>query len=495
MGGHNDRVADRQEKEELLGKRGQGWHRVRLDHQGELELVESCLQPRIRWDHRSRRVPTRERVVAKILPGDAAPLEDHLVLGEGAGLVAEHVLHLAKLLGDVERPALHPLLVHLVPHQRVVVDQPDLRDLGQLDGDVEGEGDDDLEDDDERPEGEEAGPKGFKLVEGEKAMKGSEGGERVEPKTAAGGAKKAKCEEYQDAPDHLQVDLPLQLAPLVPRTSVVQHRLGLVAGVDDQALDVVGVLEQALSQQEVVLPHRDPLAPGLDQRAVEPVDLGGGRVALQLGAQLQWVERSILRHLQSTWDLPLLQIRLSVKILSVDVAETRGIAAVKKKDVCGDLLVVGQVHDVPDPHLLPQPLHKLALDGAVHPARGVVHLLVARVPTSVLKEVLDCCHDEDEDDRDHGDLLAKGVDGRHPVEQDDEEEVEVGKAVELLEQVPGNEAEQGVLGRPDPVVEVGRVGLVHRAHRNVVVRHNLPVFPSSGTKVLSIKYLVISLQQ
>ena len=217
--------------------------------------------------------------------------------------------------------------------------------------------------------------------------------------------------------------------------------------------------------------------------------------SLARSSSAQWVERFTHRHLQSTWDLPLLQICLSVKILSVDVAETRGIAAVKKKDVCGDLLVVGQVHDVPDPHLLPQPLHKLALDGAVHPARGVVHLLVARVPTSVLKEILHCCHDEDEDDRDHGDLLAKGVDGRHPVEQDDEEEVEVGKAVELLEQVPGNEAEQGVLGRPDPVVEVGRVGLVHRAHRHVVVRHNLPVFPSSGTKVLSIKYLVISLQQ
>ena len=44
IGGHNDRVADRQEMEELLGNRRQGWHRVWLDHQGDLELVESCLQ-------------------------------------------------------------------------------------------------------------------------------------------------------------------------------------------------------------------------------------------------------------------------------------------------------------------------------------------------------------------------------------------------------------------------------------------------------------------
>ena len=153
------------------------------------------------------------------------------------------------------------------------------------------------------------------------------------------------------------------------------------------------------------------------------------------------------------------------------------------------------MHNVPNSDLLPQTLHELALRRAVHSTRRVVHVLVAGVPSPVLEEVFDGGDDEDEDDGDHGDLLAKGVDGGHPVEEDNEEKVEVGKAVELLEQVPGNEAEQGVLGRPDPVVEVGRVGLVHRAHRHVVVRHNLAVFPSSGTKVLSIKYLVISLQQ
>ena len=144
MGGHDDRVADRQEKEELLGKRGQGWHRVRLDHQGELELVESCLQPRIRWDHRSRRVPTRERVVAKILPGDAAPLEDHLVLGEGPGLVAEHVLDLSQLLGDVQSAALCALVMETVVELPVVVDQVDLDQLRDLYSDVQGQRNDHL---------------------------------------------------------------------------------------------------------------------------------------------------------------------------------------------------------------------------------------------------------------------------------------------------------------------------------------------------------------
>ena len=68
VGDRDDRVADRQEDDELLGKRSQGWHRVRLDHQGELQLVQSCLEPWIGWDHGSRRVPTKGIVVAKLLP-------------------------------------------------------------------------------------------------------------------------------------------------------------------------------------------------------------------------------------------------------------------------------------------------------------------------------------------------------------------------------------------------------------------------------------------
>ena len=46
-----------------------------------------------------------------------------------------------------------------------------------------------------------------------------------------------------------------------------------------------------------------------------------------------------------------------------------------------------------------------------------------------------------------------------PVKEDDEEEVEVGESVELLEEILGEEGEQRVLGRPHVVVEVLVVGV------------------------------------
>jgi len=60
VGGNDDGVADGKEEEELLGKGGQGWNGVGVDHQRELKLVQSCLESGVRWDHRSRGVATRE---------------------------------------------------------------------------------------------------------------------------------------------------------------------------------------------------------------------------------------------------------------------------------------------------------------------------------------------------------------------------------------------------------------------------------------------------
>ena len=40
---------------------------------------------------------------------------------------------------------------------------------------------------------------------------------------------------------------------------------------------------------------------------------------------------------------------------------------------------------------------------------------------------LDGCHNQDKDNGQHADLLPEGVDGRHPVQQHDEQEVQVGE--------------------------------------------------------------------
>lgn len=76
---------------------------------------------------------------------DAAP-EDHPVLGEGAGLVGEDVLDLAQVLGDVERPALQLGARLGVMQLHVLVDEVHLAHLDDLDGHVQGDGDQNLED-------------------------------------------------------------------------------------------------------------------------------------------------------------------------------------------------------------------------------------------------------------------------------------------------------------------------------------------------------------
>ena len=51
----------------------------------------------------------------------------------------------------------------------------------------------------------------------------------------------------------------------------------------------------------------------------------------------------------------------------------------------------------------------------------------------LVEEVFDGTDDEDEDGGDHGDILAKGIYGRHLVEEHNEEIIEDCKAVELLQ--------------------------------------------------------------
>jgi len=116
----------------------------------------------------------------------------------------------------------------------------------------------------------------------------------------------------------------------------------------------------------------------------------------------------------------------------------------------------------------------------VDSASGVVDPFVRVVSASVLKSVLDGGNSEHEGNWDHGDLFAKGVDGREPVEQHDEQKVKVGHSVELLEQVLGQERQHSVLGGPDFVAREHVIRMLRgwRVHRHSVVRNHHPHLPS-----------------
>lgn len=71
----------------------------------------------------------------------------------------------------------------------------------------------------------------------------------------------------------------------------------------------------------------------------------------------------------------------------------------------------------------------------VDAAGGVVHTPVTGEPSAIFEEVLKRRDTQNEYHGDHRDLLTERVYSRHPVEQHDEDEVQIGHAVELLQQV------------------------------------------------------------
>lgn len=75
---------------------------------------------------------------------DGASTKHHLVLCEGAGLVWEDVFNLPQVLRDVQGLTLHSAVCILVVQINVISDEEDLTNLYQLDGHVEGDGNQDL---------------------------------------------------------------------------------------------------------------------------------------------------------------------------------------------------------------------------------------------------------------------------------------------------------------------------------------------------------------
>lgn len=87
-------------------------------------------------------------------------------------------------------------------------------------------------------------------------------------------------------------------------------------------------------------------------------------------------------------------------------------------------------------------------------ARAFVDQTIRLKPAVILPYVLTSRHRQNHYDGDQSDFWLEGFHHRDEVESGEEDEVDIRKAVELFEQILGQEGEDRILGGPDPVVFV-----------------------------------------
>ncbi|KAH6605615.1 hypothetical protein Trco_004768 [Trichoderma cornu-damae] len=309
------------------------------------------------------------------LPVDGGLLELHDVLGKRSGLVREDVLDLPDVVGDVPRLRDAGLIDRLVIHFHVVEDEYGLQGAHDFEGDVEGNGDQILEDDDGRPKGDEASNAGAAAdgAEVEEVL----GGVRLGPGHAVDNRRK---QTHDGEDDEVADDVPVHFAgdagTLAGRDAGIHHDLGVVAGEDDDAQDPLGVSQVAASQHQVVngdgFGHflglvvqvaGDLLLP--PDGAIVLVEVGLGSLALdpELGAL---AVPSVPDAAAAAEGLSDLEVRLAVQVFGLNVAGTVGIGGGEDDDVGGELVVLVDAHKVSDHQVFPRILCEAgALDGAI----------------------------------------------------------------------------------------------------------------------------------
>ena len=303
---------------------------------------------------------------------DGALLELHDVLGQGAGLVGEDVLDLTEVVRDAPRLGRARVVDAVVVHVRVAVDEENLGQLDQLDGDVQRDGHQVLEEDDAGPEGDEA-------VQRRGAGDGSEL-EEVDGAVLLGpgdALHDAAHEAHEEEDDEVVDDVPVQLArdagPLARRDARVDHDLGLLAGEDDDAEHPLRVPEAAASQQQVL--DRD----GLGHVSGRPVRVLGlvlppphhGAVLVEVGVRRLALEdeggpvavASVLHLPTAVQRIAHLEVGLAVEVLRLDVARAVGIRGRQDDDVGRDLVVLVDADEVADLDVLPSVLGEAGLAG------------------------------------------------------------------------------------------------------------------------------------
>lgn len=132
------------------------------------------------------------------------------------------------------------------------------------------------------------------------------------------------------------------------------------------------------------------------------------------------------------------------------------------------------MNDIPDFHVREKYADITSFVCPINSAARIIDTFV-RLATSVIFEgIFDGCDSKNEYDRNHRHFFAERTDRRYPVKQHDEQEVEVGETVELLQKVLRNERERSVFRGTNGIVAVRPIRVVSGLcpRRDDVIWHN-----------------------
>lgn len=147
-----------------------------------------------------------------------------------------------------------------------------------------------------------------------------------------------------------------------------------------------------------------------------------------------------------------LEIRLAVEVNGLEVGDAGGVAGAEEDDVAGDMGIVGgDADELADSYFVPRFGFEGGGGGREDGRKAGVFRAVGEVAAVVFVGVFEGGDGEDEGEGEDGSGGGEDAQLGDLVDAEEDEEVYVGDAVELLEEVFGDEGEERVFGGVDGV--------------------------------------------
>lgn len=231
----------------------------------------------------------------------------------------------------------------------------------------------------------------------------------------------------------------------------VKHDFGFTAGVDGDTNGPRSVFELTTAENDVGRAERDAFAVDVHV-GMEAIDVpirflatdkaGGGEGGGGGGGGVGFED--FLLGVTS------FEIGFAVEVDGLDVGDAGRVAGGEEEHVTRDGIVGMKLDELADADVFPASGEELGVGGE-DGASAVVFKLVGAVTAEVFVGVFDGGDGEDKGEREDGSFTAEDAELGDLIHGGEDEEVDVGETVELLEEVAREEGEERVFGGGDGV--------------------------------------------